>query len=451
LGIGFFGQPLSGICFSFQKSGLLFGFSGFFMKAAVVTMGCRVNQAESAELLALLAGAGFEISGPAEAQAVILNTCAVTQASEKEACSILRRLRRSNPRAVVAAVGCLAELAGPELLKQSLADVVLGYRERGSLLEHLPVPPVPRPAGPAYPARTRPLLKVQDGCSCSCTYCTVPLARGPSRSLEPALIRDRLAEFLEKGAREIVLTGVHLGHYGLDLSPPGDLAGLLADIDRHFGSRGSFRLRLSSLEPLEVPLVFKALENCSWLVRHIHAPLQSGSHRILQKMDRPYGRREFQAVISELSGRFGPLALGTDVLAGFPGETREDFEETRSLLEALPFSYFHVFAYSPRRGTPAASFPEQVPLEEKKRRSRILLELGRLKRQKFLETQYPLEHMALIENTPNIRGQAVVLTESYIRAPWAGPAPPPAGELIRVRLSPSASDPAAAEALPWPG
>jgi threonylcarbamoyladenosine tRNA methylthiotransferase MtaB len=446
-------------------------------------MGCKVNQAESASLLTQLSQAGYELSQPEGADVVVLNTCSVTARADKEVFSLLRRLRRRNPRAWLVATGCLAYLSPAALVGPELADQALKLGEGANLAQWLPRFPnktalelTPEPLSRAtpeaslndsladqsalnnspvndelgndelgmaglasfLPGRTRAFLKVQDGCSANCAYCVVPLARGPARSLGLPVVRERLRTLWASGAREVVLTGVHLGHYGRDLGLTlTDLLAALAETvpQTPNGDQWRGRLRLSSLEPLEIDQAYPALGG-GWLAPHIHAPLQSGSDPVLRRMGRPYSRADYQRAIWGLVDKFGPLALGTDVLVGFPGETEGEFRETRDLLASLPLSYWHVFPYSPRPGTRAATWPDQVPGQVKKERVQLLKELGEKKRAQFLLTQYPLRHLALVENTLDAQGRRRVLTGTYLRAVWADSSQPAPNSLIWVSLSP---------------
>ncbi|MDR1608527.1 MAG: MiaB/RimO family radical SAM methylthiotransferase [Deltaproteobacteria bacterium] len=425
------------------------------MKAAVVTMGCRVNQAESQSLRDQLSGAGFELGEPMGADLVVLNTCSVTGRAEKEALSLLRRLRRQNSAGFLVAVGCLAQLSSQKLVGPELAYLALGQEDKEKILAFVPKNFAPiissssRPSSPEldrqlFPTRTRALLKIQDGCSQGCSYCVVPLARGPSRSSPPEVALARLGQLLEN-YREVVLTGVHLGHYGLEKGL--DLGQFLALIHKTHGHKPNFRLRLSSLEPLEVGLVYEAL-NYGWLAPHIHAPLQSGSDKILKRMGRPYLRADYLTMAQELTARFGPIALGADVLVGFPGETEEDFAATYDLLANLPMSYLHVFPFSPRPGTLAANW-EPVAEPVKKYRVNLLKKLNDFKKAEFLKTQYPLKHLALVENRLDAEGRARVLTGSYLKAVWAHPQNPPPNSLVWARLEPPDEPGLPPKAFPW--
>ncbi|MDR1545150.1 MAG: MiaB/RimO family radical SAM methylthiotransferase [Deltaproteobacteria bacterium] len=417
------------------------------MKAAVITFGCKVNQAESASLTQALAAAGWSPGSPEEASLVVVNTCAVTGRAEREAVSFIRRLKRRRPETLVAATGCLAQFA-PELLAQKgLADLVLGQAEKADLAAQLARPRgtvAVSPHASAMPdfvearsSRTRAFLKIQDGCEAGCAYCAVPLARGPSRSHPPERVLAALAAHWAAGVREVVLTGVHLGLWGRDLDPPVNLAGLLDEIQRRLRpSPGQVRLRLSSLEPLETPLVWPALERLPWLAPHLHAPLQSGSDRVLALMGRPYRRAQLLDLLVPLQARRPDLNLGADVMCGFPGESLADFEDSVSLIDSLPLGYLHVFPFSPRPGTRACELPDPVPEAEKKRRVDRLRALDRLKRAEFLASQLGRRREALIENAPHrLSGRLRALTDNYVQALLPSGVRLPAGELVAVELA----------------
>jgi threonylcarbamoyladenosine tRNA methylthiotransferase MtaB len=255
----------------------------------------------------------------------------------------------------------------------------------------------------AFCHRTRAFLKIQDGCSASCTYCIVPKVRGISRSLPPDEVIQRLKILLSAGHQEIVLTGIHLGTYGLDLSPPSDLLSLLRGIEEKTSVK---RLRLSSIEPLEVSHdLIEFISGSEIICPHLHIPLQSGADAILKKMNRPYRCQDFQELIAEIVSRIPSVCIGLDVIAGFPGEDEEKFEHTFRFLELLPVAYLHVFPYSPRKGPLAASFSSQVDPKIIKRRAEALRQLSVRKRvaycRKFVGRNIPL----LIENRKDSSGR----------------------------------------------
>ena len=403
-------------------------------KAAVLTLGCKVNQFESSSLSESLRAAGYQVEREAVGvDLVVLNTCTVTQKADQEALSLLRRLKRLNPGASVVATGCLAQ-SNPDLLADSgLVTLVLGQREKASLLDHLAGLDGPEGGrvrvgelgGPAVdfgaptPARTRAFYKVQDGCSAFCAYCAVPSSRGPSRSLELDQVLEGLRSYLSRGLSEVVLCGIHLGLWGRDLSPPLTLADLLHSIASELSpDEELFRLRLSSVEPLELDEeVLAAYEMYPWLAPHFHLPLQSGSDAVLEMMGRPYRSEFFRKLVRRLAEKWPQAALGVDVMAGFPGESEEDFQASRELLESLPISYFHVFPYSRRPGTRAAESQDQVPEHLKRARTLELKALNQAKRRVFAEANWGQREQALVESTPHREsGRLKVLTGNYLSA-----------------------------------
>jgi len=282
--------------------------------------------------------------------------------------------------------------------------------------------------GHAVPGHTRAWVKIQEGCSHCCRYCIVPLVRGPRRSLEPAAVLATFQELAGLGYREVVLTGVDLGQYGLDHTPPTSLAALVRRL-----TKKPFRVRLSSLEPMMVTTALLD-ELAAWreFCPHFHLPLQSGAAPVLAAMGRPYGPGDFRDLVREISRRFPDPGLGLDVLVGFPGETAADFAATRTLVESLPVTYLHVFPYSPRPGTPAA---ELAPLPGNiiRERARLLRELGQAKKQQFLEAQLGQVREVLVEGPAPRSGYLQGLSDHYVRVLFPGP-PAWRNRLVKVRL-----------------
>jgi len=416
-------------------------------RAAVLTLGCKVNQFESAALAESLRAAGYEVAGPAGADLVVLNTCTVTQKADQEALSLLRRLRRSAPGARLVVTGCLAE-ADPELLAAAgQVDLVLGQAEKNRLVSRLaawtdgPVEPALDSLAPLS-ERTRAFYKIQDGCSAACAYCAVPRARGPARSLELERVLAGLRSYLGRGVAEVALCGIHLGRWGLDLAPPLTLAELLHILAGELElTAESFRLRLSSLEPLEADdELLAAFELYDWLAPHFHLPLQSGSDRVLELMGRPYRRADFRKLLEKINRAWPLASLGTDVMAGFPGETEADFQATLELLAELPLSYFHIFPYSPRPGTKAAAWPGQVPEHLKRRRTTELKRADQQARRDFACRNWGTTQSGLVENKPHpASGRLKVLTGNYLAALLPPGLKISPGRLLPVDLAPPAN------------
>ncbi len=271
----------------------------------------------------------------------------------------------------------------------------------------------------AVPGHTRAWLKIQEGCNHQCRYCIVPQVRGPRRSLDPAAVLTAFQELARLGYQEVVLTGVDLGQYGLDHTPPSSLAALVRQLTKI--TKKPFRVRLSSLEPQMVTTeLLDALAAWGDFCPHFHLPLQSGAAPVLAAMGRPYGPEEFRDLVREITRRFPGPGLGLDVLVGFPGETAEDFEATRSLVAGLPVTYLHVFPYSPRPGTPAADLPS-LPGQVIQARARIMRELGQQKRQQFMDAQLGQVREVLVEGPAQREGWLQGLSDHYLRVTFPGP------------------------------
>jgi threonylcarbamoyladenosine tRNA methylthiotransferase MtaB len=399
------------------------------LKAAVVTFGCKVNQFESSAILEELVKEGYALSKPEEADLLVVNACAVTEKASSEARRLIRKYRRLTPNLTIVATGCLAQLEPDSLAGPLMANLVVGQLAKSDLAKLLAgeekiegiyagsSEPKFQSLGAPSSGRTRAFLKIQDGCSAGCAYCAVPLARGPSRSLEPESVLGSLSAYLAQGAKEVVLTGIHLGHWGLDLAPRLSLKDLINLIDENLkGFLKEALLRLSSLEPLEIALVEDKIAEKSWLAPHLHAPLQSGSDKVLSAMGRPYKAGKAEEIFLRLKEKVPDLNLGTDVMCGFPGETDEDFQATASLIERLPFGRLHAFPFSPRKGTRAEKLPGQVPPHEKSRRMAVLKELARKKAKDFLLSQDGKKRKALLLSPDPATGRLCALTDNYIRA-----------------------------------
>lgn len=438
-------------------------------RAAVLTLGCKVNQFESSAMSESLRRAGYEVLDQAlGVDLVVLNTCTVTGKADSQALALLRRLKRLNPQATIVATGCLAQANPQTLTEAGLADLVLGQNEKACLTEYLDpqgrpkegtyvqVSPLQGPVadfGAPSPERTRAFYKIQDGCSAFCAYCAVPLARGPSRSLALETVLEALRSYLERGLKEVVLCGVHLGRWGRDLEPALSLAELLHTIGSELELDAErFRLRLSSLEPLELDdEILAAYELYPWLAPHFHLPLQSGSNRILKLMGRPYTAEQFRSRVEAISRRWPLAALGVDIMAGFPQETEADFQASFELLAELPLSYFHVFPYARRPGTRAAADPQQVPEHIKRGRVLKLKALNQAKRAAFAAANFGSQQLALVENSPHRpSGRLKILSGNYLSALLpADLESPAAGDLLWVCLKEPANPWGFLEAHPF--
>jgi len=347
---------------------------------SILTLGCKVNQCDGQELAQALQARGYCLADGRPADLYIINTCTVTQMADAKARKLIRRTIRQNPGCPVIVTGCYAQVSGSQLGSISGVAAVVSNSDKDRIAEIASslLPPDSSPARqpvavPPRGQRVRAFLKVQDGCEHGCTYCIVPRARGPQRSNPLEQVVDELRRLAAAGAQEVVLAGIRLGAYGRDL-PRGSLADLLA-CSRQIPLP---RLRLSSLEPMDVtPELIRALASHPSLCPHLHLPLQSGDDAILAAMGRGYTAAQFRQLPAQLRQVWPDVALTTDVMVGFPGETEQAFANTCRLVEEAGFAQLHIFCFSPRPGTTAAQLPGQVPEPVKQERSRRLFALAR--------------------------------------------------------------------------
>lgn len=344
---------------------------------SLTTLGCRVNQAETETIAREFARLGFRLVPFGErADVAVVNTCTVTHEADRQARQLARRARRSSPDGMVVVTGCYASVAAGEAAALPEVDVVVGNREKDGLARQVAAllrergrdTGVRQPEAaevPGWFGRTRAQLKVEEGCNNRCTFCIVPAARGSQRSMAPAQVVETIRRLELLGYREVVLTGTHLGGYGRDLVPRRGLADLLEAVLR---DTSVSRVRLSSVEPQDFPLQALPLWRDRRLCRHFHLPVQSGSDAVLRRMLRGYRSERFARLRDAIHEAVPDAAITTDAIVGFPGETDEQFEETRALLERCGVARVHVFPYSPRAGTPAADMPDQVPASVKRER-----------------------------------------------------------------------------------
>jgi threonylcarbamoyladenosine tRNA methylthiotransferase MtaB len=407
---------------------------------AFTTLGCRVNQADTEQLQALLSARGFRTVPPGTpADVVVVNTCTVTARAETSDRQAIRRAARLSPDARVVVTGCWAQTSPAAVAALGDVDLVVGHAEQARLPELVwelldgraparvqvgeaadALPAVPVPSRPRESGRARAFLKVQDGCQHRCAFCIVPLARGASHSLPPAAVEEQVRRLVEAGHPEVVLTGVDLGHYGADLVPRTSLAALLTRLARVPGLRW---LRLSSLLPAYVTEeLLEILTGSAVIAPHVHLPLQSGSDRVLRAMRRPYTMAMYRRVVERLAAAIPRLGLGADVLVGFPGETEADFAQTLALVESLPFTYLHVFPYSARRGTEAATRPDRPAPPVTAVRARRLRAAGAAARRRFVASMVGRsEDVLVLESRDRASGELVGLTGNYMEVTFPGP------------------------------
>lgn len=366
-------------------------------KVAFYTLGCKLNFSETSTIGNQFVNNGFEIVDFKDrADVYVINTCSVTENADKECRQIVRRALRNNPMAFIAVTGCYAQLRSEEIASINGVDVVLGSNEKFKLFSYIDsfekkelscvyVSPTEslNEINSAYSTeasgRTRAFLKIQDGCDYKCSFCTIPLARGKSRSINPDEVLVNFNKLLADGYKEIVLTGVNVGDYGKAIDQ--DFYQLLKKI---VAVPGDFRIRISSIEPnLLTEEIIELTAVSKKMCRHFHIPLQSGSQDILRLMQRRYRQEHYSNLIYKLNERIPDIGIGVDVIVGFPGETEEHFLETYEFLKSLPISYLHVFTYSERPNTKAISMPGCVDVQERKRRNNMLRILSEKKRNEF--------------------------------------------------------------------
>ncbi|MDK2820901.1 MAG: threonylcarbamoyladenosine tRNA methylthiotransferase MtaB [Clostridia bacterium] len=360
-------------------------------RVAMVSLGCKVNQNELEAFKELFRQEGYEVVPFTEkADVYVIHTCTVTHISDRKSRQFIRRAIKTNPEAVIAVTGCYAQVSPDEVSNIPGVDVVIGTQDRHKLVElvtlareketpinavrshndyerfeELPLVEV---------TRARAFIKIQEGCEQYCSYCIIPYARGPLRSREPEQILTEVKHLVGKGFLEVVLTGVHTGAYGRDLTTDINLAGLLKKLVKVDGLK---RLRISSIEPLDFTSELKSvLTREEVICPHFHIPLQSGDNTILEKMGRHYTGEDYLELVNSLRFRRPRAAITSDVMVGFPGETETQFENTMNIVKQASLAGIHVFPYSPRQGTKAAEMSNQVPHEIKKERERNLLKLG---------------------------------------------------------------------------
>lgn len=419
---------------------------------AFATLGCRLNQVDTQEMQARLEARGFEtVPFETRADVVVVNSCTVTARADFSDRQMVRRAAREHPGARVVVTGCWAQ-TNPTAAVATGADLVVGNGDKeriAELVESLlaDVRRAPRIAVSDIrhatvmadtplaktPGRSRAFLKVQEGCQHRCAFCIVPLARGASRSQAPDVVIGHVRRLVDAGHPEVVLTGVDLGHYGVDLTPRTTLAALLRDLERIPGLRW---VRLSSILPGYFTAALMDVVTTSAVVApHFHIPLQSGSDAVLRGMRRPYNVRRYRDVVESLAAQVPGVGIGADVIVGFPGEAAADFDATARLVDELPFSYLHVFAYSDRPGTEAASRAGRVDPRTIADRSAALRARSAAKARAFREALVGRTVEALVlETRDRETGGLVGLTGSYVEVAFDG-ADSLTRRLVRVRVT----------------
>jgi threonylcarbamoyladenosine tRNA methylthiotransferase MtaB len=405
------------------------------MRVAITTLGCKVNQYDSATLETRLRAQGCTIVPfGTTADVYVVNSCSVTDQADAESRQLARRARRINPEARLIVTGCYAQTnpAGASIPEvdhviglNRLDDLLRAVRGDVDVLERILVDDlrtarqVRTIGAEVFSGQTRAFLKVQEGCDLFCSFCIVPFSRGRSRSVAPRTVLDQMQVLAARGFREVVLTGVHLGAYGEDLQPMRDLGDLLEMILEHSPIE---RIRLSSIDPPEVsPRILDLIAADNALCPHLHIPVQSCDDRVLKRMRRRYDSALVRELAYEIRTRLPEAAIGTDAIAGFPGESEDEFATTEATLSELPFTYFHVFPYSRRSGTTAAKLPGHLDHTEVKRRANRLRQLGDSKRADFASRFVGRRLPVLVEEGGAGREVLMGYSRNYQRVEVPGP------------------------------
>lgn len=390
------------------------------MKVGICSLGCKVNIYESEFVTNLLKENGYTIVDfEDKADIYIINTCSVTNESDKKSRKMINRVKRNNENAIIVVMGCYSQVSPDEIE----ADIVLGNKDKSKIVEILEEYKKTQESKKIihdltkvefekmeiskFENHTRAFVKIQDGCNAFCSYCIIPYARGRIRSKASVDVINEVSKLVRDGYKEIVLTGIHTGRYGIDINT--SLEELLKEL---IEIPGIYRIRLSSIEINEItPGIIKLLKENSVMAKHLHIPLQSGSNKILKLMNRRYNKEEFISMVNTLKEIEG-ISLTTDLILGFPGEGADEFNETIETLKIIGFTKIHTFPYSKRKGTPAASMDNQVLPEIKKERVRKILALSSINEHKYYENNIGKIYDGVVEIHNS--GDIVVHTSNFI-------------------------------------
>jgi len=416
--------------------------------------GCRATQADGAAIERQLLDRGLTRAvSPGQAEVVVLNTCTVTASADQDVRSAIRRIHRTNPGTRILVTGCYAQRAPEEISalpgvslvvgnshKHALADYAVPLTSGGGfvplsrvgaaaeanivigdIFAHTELMAAPVFDGDDASDKTRPNLKVQDGCNNRCSFCIIPFVRGRSRSLSLEHVVRDTNDLVGRGYREIVLSGINLGRWGRDLTPRSNFAAMLRAI---LDNTSIEKLRISSVEPMDwTGELIELVASSPRIAKHAHVPLQSGSDTVLRRMHRKYRPWHYADRIERIRRAMPDAAIGADVMVGFPGESDEEFEQTSALIERLPFTYLHVFTYSSRPGTPSAEMLNQVPVHVARERNRVLREIAAAKKQEFLRSFIGRDLEALTLSR-RFEGHTEALTDNYLKVRVGGEHPP---------------------------
>ena len=400
-------------------------------RAAIVTLGCKVNQYETDAMYGMLKEAGVMMVDPKEAADIyIVNTCSVTNMAERKSRQMLHRAKKKNPDVVVVAVGCYAQVGKEELSKDTNIDLIIGNNKKKDLIhileEHMgekesaaeSIEVIDIAHDQEYESlhveqlkeHTRAYIKVQDGCNQFCSYCIIPYARGPVRSRAKDDVVREIKELAHNGFKEIILVGIHVASYGVDLGDT-TLESLIMDVDKIDGVE---RIRLSSIEPMTLNQEFiDSIKDSKKLCHHFHISLQSGCDETLKRMNRKYTTAQFKGIVDGLREAFDDVAITTDIMVGFPDESDEEFNKTVEFVRNIKFADAHVFQYSQRRGTPAAKRPNQISPDVKEKRSKIIIAETQKTRDEFIN-RFIGKTMRVLFEQPAKDGLFEGKTDNYI-------------------------------------
>ncbi len=363
------------------------------MKVSILTLGCRTNQAESLSIEKKAIIQGHEIVPIIDnPDLCIINTCSVTSKADYQSRQLINRALKTTAKVIV--TGCYAHLNNSQLLKNPFLTV-LSNQNKGLIANYLTQGLNTTVQSNTNLSRTRPIIKVQEGCNNECTYCAIPLARGKAKSIPIDTVVNEILEYENRGYNEVVLTGTNIGQYGLDLLPQRSFNWLLREI---LDKTTIKRIRISSIEVNYIDEEFIKLLNHNRLCKHLHIPLQSGDNKVLKAMNRPYLREEFIEKVLVIKRLYPNISIGSDIMVGFPYEGSSQFATTVEVIEKTPLSYFHTFVYSPRPNTVAAQMPLKSSSMEIKRRSETLIGLSKIKKQAFIESQIGKPNEMIVEN-----------------------------------------------------
>lgn len=413
---------------------------------AIHTLGCRANRYDSDAMALSLASNGYELVEPAGyADVHIINTCTVTHRTDRQDRQVIYQAKRANPHASILVTGCYAQVSPEEVGNLESVAMVVGNSGKPQMAQYVAQVLegkrgifVEEPTGNLFEepvthfqGRTRAALKIQDGCNYNCSFCIIPKARGRARSLAAETLLHHAQALAGNSFEEVVLTGIHLGDYGKDLRPRTSLT----DLVRKLGDVGP-RIRISSLDPHEVPnSLIEQVASTATICRHLHVCLQSGDDGILREMRRHYDGNEFATLAKNIQGKNPDIAIGTDVIVGFPGETESAFDHTYQMIDDLPLAYLHVFPFSIRKGTHAETLPNRVDPQTIQNRTQILLELGAAKRSRFYARALNREYPVLAEGKVQSKnGWFRGFTDNYLPVHFFCEDSVSAGKLVNVKM-----------------